>query len=251
METETTSAAAAAIFVDDLLEHEVAAASWMQEQVRESAQLPIAEADILVSALRGIMRSVDGRIPRSVTETGDSFHAAHAVNVAVLTMAVADHLKLDEAAVRRIGGAALLHDAGMWRLPTELLAKQETLTDEDRRQIKEHPIEGARLILAADGALDLAAVVAYEHHIRMDGSGYPHFHYARAPHYISRLVQVCDVFHALQSPRPFRKPWPLEFVLSFLNERAGFEFHPGLVESLTRMIERGGSDTQPAAAPAR
>jgi HD-GYP domain-containing protein (c-di-GMP phosphodiesterase class II) len=237
MNTDMATPAAASSFVDDVLGDEVAAAFWIQQQVRERMHLPVAEADILVAALRSAMRAHAGRIPRSIGETEEGFHAAHAVNVAVLTMAVADHLKLDESAVRRIGGAALLHDAGMWRLPSELLTKQGTLTDDDRRRIKEHPVEGARLILAADAALDLAAVVAYEHHIRMDGSGYPQFHYARAPHYISRLVQVCDVFHALQSPRPFRKPWPLEFVLSFLNERAGFEFHPGLVESLTRMVE--------------
>src|SRR5690606_345738 len=140
-------------------------------------------------------------------------------------------------ALARVVLAALLHDCGMWRFPPALLTKEDALTDEDRRRIKERPVVGARIILEASTALDLPAVVAYEHHVRQDGSGYPTFHYPRAPHYISRLVQVCDVFQALRSERPFRKPWPTEFVLSFLRERSGFEFHPGIVQALISVAE--------------
>lgn len=195
---------------------------------------------MVVAALRSAMRAAGPRIPLATAGDSPSFHAGHAANVAVLAMATAGFLRFDEEAVARIGLAGLLHDCGMWRLSRDLLEKQATLSDEDRRRIKEHPLIGARLILEADAVLDLPAVVAYEHHVRLDGSGYPSFHYPRAPHYVSRLVQVCDVFQALRSPRPFRKPWPTEFVLSFLRERAGFEFHPGIVETLTRLAEGAG-----------
>jgi putative two-component system response regulator len=72
----------------------------------------------------------------------------------------------------------------------------------------------------------------------MDGSGYPHLHYPRSAHYVSRLVQVCDVFSALRSARPYRPEWPLDIILSFLAERSGFEFHPALVTSLTGLIDQ-------------
>jgi putative two-component system response regulator len=104
--------------------------------------------------------------------------------------------------------------------------------------VKQHPVLGARLILSSDALLDLAAVVAYEHHIKTDGSGYPTFLYRRPTHYITRLIQLCDIYNALRSARPFRPPWPAEIVSSFLNERAGFEFHPGLASALTAMMRR-------------
>jgi HD-GYP domain-containing protein (c-di-GMP phosphodiesterase class II) len=249
MQTHVEPRNNAPVFAGDSLPEEVAASLWMQQEVQAGRAVPVAEADIVLAALRAAMRRSGTLIPMAVGD-GGGFHAVHAVNVAVLAMAIADDQKFDEDAVRKVGGAALLHDVGMWRLPNTLVAKQGALTDADRKLIKQHPVEGARLILAADATLDLAAVVAYEHHVRADGSGYPRFHYARATHYISRLVQVCDVFHALHSPRPFRKSWPLEFVLSFMNERAGFEFHPGLVEALSRTVERGGLPASPVTIPA-
>lgn len=225
---------------------------WMQGEVQADRPLPVGEARMVVAALRGEMAACAPRIPLAAAGAASAFHPVHAANVAVLAMATAAHLRFDADAVARIGLAGLLHDCGMWRLPHELLAKEGSLSDEERRRIKEHPVIGARLILEANAALDLPAVVAYEHHVRQDGSGYPAFHYPRAPHYVSRLVQVCDVFQALRSARPFRKPWPTEFVLSFLRERSGFEFHPGIVQALTRLAEGDGpagpAETEPAEA---
>lgn len=224
-------------FAEGLLSHEVAVIEWMRGEVAAGRGLSVGEARMVVTGLRGELRNAAPRVPLAVDASGAAFHSVHAANVSTLAMALAAQLRFDDDALTRIGLAALLHDCGMWCLPEELLAKDSALTDEDRRRIKEHPVVGARMILAAHDALDLPAVVAYEHHIRQDGSGYPTFHYPRAPHYVSRLVQVCDVFQALRSPRPFRKPWPTEFVLSFLRERSGFEFHPAIVQALVELVE--------------
>src|SRR5437773_11311612 len=66
-----------------------------------------------------------------------------------------------------------------------------------------HPAEGARLILRAEEDLDLAAVVAYEHHIMLNGDGYPTFQFRRDCHEGSKLVHVCDVYDALRTHRPY------------------------------------------------
>ena len=231
------------VFADGALTEEVEAALWLQHQLREGRPLAVSEARIIRDAIRDAVLRCDGGIPQARIDDVSEFLGVHAVNVSALAMALAGYVRFDEAAVREIGLAGLLHDVGMLRLPPDLLVKPGQLTGEERRRIKEHPSLGATVIIEADAALDLAAVVAYEHHVKLDGSGYPIFRYPRAVHYVSRLIQVCDVFHALRSPRPFRKPWPVEFILSFLNERAGFEFHPALVRALTRMIE--GSSPPP------
>jgi hypothetical protein len=228
-------------FAEGLLPDEVAVIEWMRGEVAAGRALPVGEARMVVAALRAHMRAAAPRIPLAADAADAAFPSVQAANVSVLAMATGALLRFDDEAVARIGLAALLHDCGMWVLPADLLAKDTALSEEDRRRIKEHPITGARMILDANDALDLPAVVAYEHHIRQDGSGYPAFHYPRAPHYVSRLVQVCDVFQALRSPRPFRKPWPTEFVLSFLRERSGFEFHPAIVQALVQRVEGGGA----------
>jgi HD-GYP domain-containing protein (c-di-GMP phosphodiesterase class II) len=104
--------------------------------------------------------------------------------------------------------------------------------------VKQHPLVGAKIIVESDASLELAAVVAYEHHLRADGSGYPELQYQRKPHFASQLIQLCDVYHALSSPRPFRQAFPADLAFSFLNERSGFEFDPTLSARLISLIKK-------------
>jgi putative nucleotidyltransferase with HDIG domain len=220
-------------------DQELAAMAWVQQEVREGRRLPVLEAFVAANTLYLGMRP-EGRLilPLITVRDMSKYVEIHAVNVAMLAMALAEYAEFDADAVRKIGLTALLHDIGMARMPVDVLGKPGQISPDERERIKEHPVEGARIIMAADATLDLAMVVAYEHHLKMDGSGYPRLIYPRAGHYVSRLVQLCDIYHALRSPRPFRMPWPREIIYSFLNERAGFEFHPTLAATLTRMVQQ-------------
>src|SRR3989454_10190443 len=95
--------------------------------------------------------------------------------------------------VRTFGVAGLLHDIGKVKIPIEVLTKPGRFSDSERALMNRHPAEGARLILRAEEDLDLAAVVAYEHHIMLNGDGYPTFQFRRDCHQGSKLVHVCDV----------------------------------------------------------
>jgi putative two-component system response regulator len=99
-------------------------------------------------------------------------------------------------------------------------------------------VDGARLILQSDEDLDLAAVVAYEHHIMLNGSGYPVRHYQRPCALASRLVHVCDVYDALRTKRPYRDAWESGKVLTYLTDHAGVEFEPDLVDAFVRMLQQ-------------
>jgi HD-GYP domain-containing protein (c-di-GMP phosphodiesterase class II) len=216
---------------------EVEATTWIFHRVAEGRQLPVAEAECVVNAMYG-EHNWGGRLffPLLPVSEPTEFMAVHAVNVATLAMALAGLQQFDAASVRRVGVAALLHDIGMAKVPVSTWGKAGSLTPEERSQVMAHPTDGATLLLAAHASLDLAAVVAYEHHLRVDGSGYPKLTYPRSAHFVSRLVQVCDVFCALSADRPYRKAWPLEVILSFLDERSGFEFHPTIATALTRLV---------------
>ncbi|MEE9208783.1 MAG: hypothetical protein V3U67_10525, partial [Gemmatimonadota bacterium] len=80
---------------------------------------------------------------------------------------------------------------------------------------------------------------ALEHHIGLQGTGgYPVFHYQRQPHPLSRLVQVCDIYDALRTKRPYRDAWPVARTLSHLQSQAGELLDPEYVDGFLSMIQK-------------
>jgi len=156
--------------------------------------------------------------------------------VCVLAMALSEWVGLGARDVRSFGVAGLLHDIGKIRIPTEILNKAGRLSPDEREVMNRHPVEGARIIVDAEENLDLAAVVAYEHHIMLNGGGYPKFDYPRDCHHASKMVHVCDVYDALRTNRPYRAAWPAERVLQYIEERAGTEFDPDTARSFIKMM---------------
>lgn len=221
---------------DPRFREELDAMLWVNHQVRIGRPLPVTECEAVAHSLYVNMRA-DGveQLMQIPLHDMSEYVAVHAINVALLAMAVGEHLEMSAADVRAIGLAGLLHDIGMSQVPVELIAKSEQLDPDERAIIMKHPIEGASIIIEADPSLALPAVVAYEHHLRVDGSGYPQLTYAREAHPISRIVQACDAYHALRSPRPFRQPWPDDIIASFINQRAGFEFDTDASRALLDM----------------
>jgi putative nucleotidyltransferase with HDIG domain len=151
-------------------------------------------------------------------------------------MALAERLGFASTDVRAIGEAALLHDVGKSRIPLEVLNKRGRLTESEWKLIREHTVEGARILLASGNRMELAATVAYEHHLNVKGDGYPELAFPREPHPVSSLIQVCDVYDALRTRRPFRPPWPADRAIRFLEERSGEHLDPEYVAEFMGMI---------------
>jgi HD-GYP domain-containing protein (c-di-GMP phosphodiesterase class II) len=227
-----------------VLQDELAAMQWILDEVRAGRPLPALEARAVAHALHIAMHS-DGltALPIQPLPGIEAYTSTHAVNVAIYAMAVCERLGFGEEYVLDVGVAALLQDIGSALVPREVLTKPDTLTDDERTLIKTHPVHGARALLGSEDSLDLAAVVAYEHHIRLDGGGYPSLLFPRPTHFVSRLVQICDVFDAVRTARPYKKEWPEDFALSFLVERGGFEFDAELVKTFIAVVTGDGSAT--------
>ncbi len=141
-----------------------------------------------------------------------------------------------------MGVAGLLHDLGKVRVPPEILSKPGSLSPEERELLERHPSDGARIILNSDKRLTLPAAVAFEHHIMINGGGYPRRHFPRDCHYASTVVHVCDVYDALHTDRPYRAAWPSAKALHYIERRAEREFDPavaGTFIALMRKNERG------------
>ena len=221
------------------LHEECEAIHWVHDEVSRTGRIPLLEAEMVVQSLSVAMHAERGTVlPLLQLKEFDQYTTTHSMNVAVLAMALAEALELGSVQVRAVGVAGLLHDLGKVRVPREVLLKPGKLTETERAEIQRHPAEGARILLAGDQALDLAAVVAYEHHLMMDGTGYPCRHSQRGTHYGSRLVHLCDVYDALRTHRPYRDAWESETALQYIEERAGVEFDPALTSSFTAMVRR-------------
>jgi HD-GYP domain-containing protein (c-di-GMP phosphodiesterase class II) len=221
------------------LEEEVETIEWLHEQVQQNAELPLLEAESVVRSLAVAMHS-QGQLfmPLLQLKQFDQYTTTHASNVAVLAMALGEHLNLGPALVRSLGTAGLMHDLGKVRIPHDVLVKPGAFTDSERALMRRHPADGARLLMERPKGLELAAVVAYEHHVMLNGDGYPTFHFARDCHYASKLVHVCDVYDALCTNRPYRDAWPSEMALAYLEERGGTEFDPAIVAAFCIMMRQ-------------
>jgi len=145
-----------------------------------------------------------------------------------------------DALAKDIGEAALLHDVGKAYTPVEVLQKPGKLSPDEWEIIKRHPEDGARIILRSGGQMEFAAVVAYEHHLTWQGGGYPELRYPRRPHPVSQLVQICDVFDALRTERPFRGPWPVEKIFRYFSELSGTDLNPEVLAGFQNMLLQQG-----------
>ncbi len=226
--------------LDLTLGEEAETLRWLHHEVQSGGAVPLIEAEAVVRSLSVAMHS-DRRmvLPLLQLKEFDQYTTTHSLNVAVLAMGLAEHVGCSAAEVRAYGVAGLLHDIGKIRIPIEILTKPGKLSDEERLLMNRHPVDGARIILQSDEDLDLAAVVAYEHHIMLNGGGYPALHYGRGCALASRLVHVCDVFDALRTRRPYRDAWEADKVTAYLTDRAGTEFDPDLVSAFIRMMRHG------------
>ena len=221
------------------LTDEVETIEWMHEQVKTRNALPLLEAESVVRSLAVAMHGdQEMLLPLLSLREFDEYTTTHSLNVSVLTMALAEAMGMGARDVRAFGVAGLLHDLGKTRIPLEVLNKPGKLTDYERSVMQGHTVEGARIILEGDRDLDLAAAVAYEHHIMIDGGGYPRRRIARKCHCASTLVHVCDVYDALRTHRPYRVAWETAAVLDYIEQGAGTDFDPDIARTFVDLMRR-------------
>jgi HD-GYP domain-containing protein (c-di-GMP phosphodiesterase class II) len=221
------------------LDEEVETIGMIYGEVAEGRPLPAGEIETVVASLSVAMHG-DSEIlmPLLQLKEFDQYTTAHALNVSVLVMGLSEFLGLGGRDTRAIGVAGLLRDVGMTKVPKDIVSKAGPPSDEEWDIIRRHPIEGARIILMSEPQLDVAAVVAYEHHMLPGGLGYPRPHFERECHYASKLVQVCDCYDALRTRRFHRGAWTPESALRYVEDKAGTVFDAEIAKSFVTMMRR-------------
>ncbi|MBC7318912.1 HD domain-containing protein, partial [Candidatus Bipolaricaulota bacterium] len=135
--------------------------------------------------------------------------------------------------------AALLHDVGKaLYVPTDILSKPGKLTALEMALIREHPKAGYEILTRVNFPWPVAEIV-YQHHERLDGSGYPRGLKGEEILLEARILAVADVVEAMSSHRPYRPAHPLEKAFAEIRENAGKLYDPDVVEACLRVFQKG------------
>ena len=182
----------------------------------------------------------------SPVKSYSNYTYVHSINVAVLSIFQAESLGLKGKLLHDIGLAALLHDVGKLFVAKEVLEKNGPLDKKEFEEIMNHPSHGAAYLARINGIIRIAPIVAFEHHRRYDGTGYPTVSMnEKKQHLFSQIVAVSDFFDALRSWRPYRKSLDINEVLALMKKNAGTDFNPLLVDNFTRAFLMATADHEP------
>ncbi|MEY4504351.1 MAG: hypothetical protein RL154_645 [Pseudomonadota bacterium] len=173
-----------------------------------------------------------------IAETRSKETSNHVKRVAEYSKLLASGLNFDEQAIELIASASALHDVGKVATPDHILLKPGKLTPEEFEEMKKHSEHGYNALKDSQNEIiKTGATIAYEHHEKYDGSGYPQGLAGDQIHIFARIVALADVFDALGSKRSYKDAWSLPQIINFMNEQSGKHFDPALVEILNSKIE--------------
>src|SRR5207249_2867123 len=132
--------------------------------------------------------------------------------------------------------AALMHDIGKVRTPTEILTKPEKLTESEFEIMKRHTVDGAGILRRTPEIPALAPVVAFEHHLRLDGAGYPDGVTRNGLNLGTMLCGIADVYDAMRSQRSYQEAFPTDRILAVLQRNDGRQFDQHLVRRFSQLV---------------
>jgi putative two-component system response regulator len=176
-----------------------------------------------------------------VAEFKDQAVGGHIFRTQELTRRLSDALGMGNSEANAFAKASRLHDIGKVGIPDAILSKPGSLSPEEFKIITSHTIIGEQ-ILKNNPAMEIAKIVARSHHERWDGTGYPDGLKAHDIPLVARIVSAVDVFDALASPRPYKKPWSIDEVMAELEAGSGKHFDPKIISVFSRLLNNGDLD---------
>lgn len=193
------------------------------QEVRNTRRIPLAEIrQNIIPAIYDAVHEEHFLTLFSSLQAKDDYTYRHNIAVGVLATLLGSWLGLAKQDLLQLTTAGVLHDVGKMLIPDKILNKPGKLTAEEFEEMKKHTIYGYELIKKTPGTNNRQALVALQHHERMDGSGYPLGLTKDKIDLFSRIVSVVDVFHAMTSKRVYRDPSPFyEILISMENDAFG------------------------------
>lgn len=211
-------------------------AALMNHQIESLMNVAGELADEFASAFCGEHCTIDMLL---ALLSHDYYTYTHVVNVGVYCLALAKMLGVSEhAELSGIAKGALLHDIGKRHVPADILNKKRKLTDDELRVVKLHPLTGFRELSQRADVTWPQLMMIYQHHERIDGRGYPVGIGGDEIHFLGRLCAVADVYDALSSFRPYRRPMPATQIREYFHSNVSKHFEPSLVACWDEVLKK-------------
>jgi HD-GYP domain-containing protein (c-di-GMP phosphodiesterase class II) len=221
----------------DMPREELACFMEIYETVKNKHKLQINGVFDIVSGFIDVFRQ-EGKplLAMAALREADEYTFTHSTNVCVLNLAQSMALGIEGPLLNDIGVAAMLHDIGKLFIPEEILTKKEKLTQDEYNIMKQHPVTGARHLLETSGVPRLAVIVAYEHHLKFNLSGYPNVSPEWQQNLCSHMTVISDLFDAMRTRRSYKEPVPVEEISGVMVDLMGTILHPALTRNFIRII---------------
>ena len=213
----------------------VAEVAWESAETEGQPDLPAA-----LHAVEGLADAVTQNRTALVALTAmrnyDNYTFTHMVNVSILTMGQARALGIEGRLLREFGLSALMHDIGKVRTPKDILNKPDKLTDPEFEIMRRHVVDGAEILRRTPEMPILAPVVAFEHHLRIDGTGYPFGAKRPSLNVATMICGIADVYDAMRSQRTYQQAFPTDRILAVLKRNDGTQFDANLVRRFVQLL---------------
>lgn len=213
----------------------IAASVWDIAKT-EGTPDPKAARALVDSLAQAVSANRTALIALTALKNYDNYTFTHMVNVSILTMSQARALGIEGTVLRELGLAALMHDIGKVRTPTDILNKPEKLTDEEFKVMRMHVVDGAEILRRTPEMPTIAPVIAFEHHLRLDGTGYPFGAKRFGLNIGTQLCSIADVYDAMRSQRSYQQAFPSERILEVMKRNDGHQFDQHLVRRFTQLL---------------
>jgi len=184
------------------------AVTSMFGEARMGNAIKLEEVGTLVEEInQSIARNSDALLSLARLKNADNYTYLHSVAVCALMIALGRQMGLEDALLKEVGMAGLLHDVGKMAIPGEILNKPGRLTDEEFLIVKAHPQQGWEMLKCCPNVNDIALDVCLHHHETVVGTGYPDGLSGEALSLYARMGAVCDVYDAITSERCYKVGW--------------------------------------------
>lgn len=209
----------------------------MMQDVRLGRPMRFNDAQRMVERIaRSVARNRDALIAVVRNKDRDQYTVQHSVAVATLVVAFSLALGMSEDAVHDAGLGGLLHDIGKSVVPEEILNKAQSLSEQEFTRVKRHAEDGGRILRQALGIAPVCAVMASQHHERVDGSGYPLGLVDTEIAWEAKICAICDVYEALTSDRAYQSGMRPYEALRRIFEWATDQFDAEFVQHFVRVM---------------
>lgn len=207
------------------------------EDAKLGKQVELEKVDNVVERMvDSIFRNKDALEYLGKVRSVDEYTFMHSVNVCVLMVSFSKSFGLDRRIIKEVGVGALLHDVGKMRVPQEILNKSSRLNEEEFKKMKDHVVQGIKILAQTPGVSNVSRDVALEHHERFDGSGYPRGLKGEEISKYGQMASIVDVYDAITSDRVYHKGMNSVDGLRKLYEWSRFHFREDLVQQFIQSV---------------